>query len=157
MAKSIPALVLAMVVTSSFTARAFAQGGEVAVVVNSANPISNLSLADLRKTFAGEKRSWPGGAPIKLIVRPPGSHERLVLLRLLNMSESEYRQHWTAQVLRGEATSEPVIVPSFGMQKEAIVVFLGGITLVDANQIVRGMKVIKVDGHLPGEPGYPLR
>src|SRR5258708_10043921 len=37
----------------------------VAVVVNSGNAASTLSLGDLRKIFSGEKHSWPGGQPVK--------------------------------------------------------------------------------------------
>lgn len=134
------------------------QSMDVAVVVNSNNSVTNISLADLRKIWAGQKRSWPGGAPIKLIVRGPGCRERLTLLRILGMSESEYKQYWTAQVFRGEADAEPFVVPSFGMVKEALKVFPGGIALADARDVKPGMdlKVIKVEGHLPGESGYPV-
>jgi len=155
--KSIPVLLLALVASLAFIPPALAQGGDVAVVVNPANPITGLSLIELRKVFSGQKGSWPGGLPIRLIVRPPGSHERFVLLRLLGMSESEYKQYWTAQVFRGEAGSEPSIVPSIGMQKEALGAFPGAISMVDARDVKQGMKVVKVDGHRPGESGYPLR
>src|SRR5437899_11589183 len=67
---------------------ALAQTGDVAVVVNPENPASNL-IPELRKLFAGEKRSWAGGLSVKLIVRAPGTHEREVLLKLLGVSESE--------------------------------------------------------------------
>ena len=55
---------------------ALAQTGDVAVVVNPENPASNLTIPELRKLFAGEKRSWAGGLSVKLIVRGPGTHER---------------------------------------------------------------------------------
>jgi hypothetical protein len=73
------------------------------------------------------------------------------------MSEAEYRQYWTAKVFRGEADGEPVVLPSFGMTKEAVGLFPGGIALVDVQDLKPGMniKVIKVEGHMPGEPGYP--
>jgi hypothetical protein len=136
--------------------RAGAQGFDVAVVVNSDNAATKVSQSDLRKMLNGTKRAWPGGKPIKIVTRGPGCHERLVLLRFLAMSESEYKQYWTAQVLRGEADAEPMTVPSVGMQKEAMKVFPGTISLVNAGEVIPGMKVIKVDGLLPGEPGYPL-
>jgi hypothetical protein len=85
---------------------AVAQTGDVAVVVNDKNPVDNLSRPELRKIFAGEKRSWPGSLPIKLFVRTPGARERATLLRLLGMSESEYKEYWTAKVFRGEAQTE---------------------------------------------------
>ena len=137
---------------------ACAQRGEVAVIVNPNNPVVNISLADLRKIFTGEKHSWPGGIPVKPIVRAPGSHERLVLLRLLRMSESEFKQFWTAQIFRGEAEAEPLVVPSFGMAIEAARIYPGAIAFVDVQDVKPGrfMKVIRVDRRLPGDEGYPL-
>jgi len=79
------------------------------------------------------------------------------LLRLLGMSESEYKHYWTAQLFRGEAGSEPTAVPSVGMQKEALTAFPGAISLVDARDVKPGMKMVRVEGLLPGETGYPLR
>ena len=137
---------------------AMTQSTDIAVIVNPGNPVGNLSTAELRKIFAGEKRSWPGGNPIKLVVRSPGCHERMSLLRLLGMSESDYKQYWKAQIFRGEADAEPMTLPSFGMVKEAVTALSGAIGLVEAQSIrpEMYMKVIKVDGHLPGDAGYPL-
>jgi hypothetical protein len=135
---------------------AWAQAGAIAVVVNDKNPVTNVSIAELRRLFAGEKRSWTGGQPVILFVRTPGCPERLLLLRLLDMSESEYKRYWTAQVFRGEATAEPVALFSNGMQKEALAAFPGAVALVTLRDVKPGMKVIKVDGRFPAEPGYVL-
>ena len=154
--KSLASLLLLGVVTVSLAPRSTAQADDIAVVVSDSNSAANTSLGDLRKMFAGTKRSWPGGQRIKLVTRGPGCIERLVLLKLLAMSESEYKQYWTAQVFRGEVDAEPMTVPSVGMQKEALKVFPGAISLVIDRDVKSGMKVIKVDGLLPGAAGYPL-
>jgi hypothetical protein len=135
---------------------AAAQMGSVAVVVNEKNPVNNLSTPELRKLFAGEKHAWAGGLPVKLFVRAPGAYERVVLLKLLGMSESEYKRYWTAQVFRGEAQAEPVGLFSNGMQREAIVLYPGAVALVNVQDIKLGMKVVKVNGHMPAEAGYPF-
>jgi ABC-type phosphate transport system substrate-binding protein len=132
------------------------QTGAVAVVVNEKNPVNNLSNPELRKLFAGEKHSWGGGLPVKLFVRADGAYERVVLLKLLGMSEREYKQYWTAQVFRGEAQAEPVALFSNGMQKEAVAIYPGAVALVNFQDVKPGMKVVRVDGHMPGEPGYPF-
>jgi hypothetical protein len=137
-------------------APARAQTGDVAVVVNQNNPIKNLSSAELRKIFAGEKRSWSGRLPIKLFVRAPGARERTVLMKLLDMSESQYKQYWTVQMFRGEAQAEPIALFSNGMQKEAIGEYPGAVALVNARDVKPGMKVVRVEGRMPGETGYPL-
>jgi hypothetical protein len=136
---------------------AAAQPNDVVVVVNSGNPTTNISLGDLRKMFSGTKRSWSGGQPVKLITRGSGCPERVVLLNLVAMSEIEYRQYWTALVFRGEADAEPMVLPSVGMQKEALNVYPWAISLVSVADVKPGMKVLKVDGILPGAAGYPLR
>jgi len=153
---SISVLLLTVLAGLALIPRAAAQGEDVAAVVNPSNPTSNISQVDLRKIFAGERHTWERGIRIKLIVRLPGCRERLALLKLLGMSESEYKQYWAAQVFRGEADSEPFAAPSVGMQKEAMKVFPGAISLVNAPDVKPGMKIIKVDGLLPGAPGYPL-
>jgi hypothetical protein len=48
------------------------------------------------------------------------------------------------------------VVPSVGMQREALAVFSGAITLVNAPDVKPGMKVIKVDNLLPGAAGYAV-
>jgi len=129
------------------------QTGRVAVVVNEKNPVNNLSAPELRKIFAGEKRTWSGGLPVKIFVRAPGANERVVLL---GMSESEYKHYWAGQVYRGDAQAEPVGLFSNGMQREAVVLYPGAVALVSVQDVKPGMKVVKVDGHLPAEAGYPF-
>jgi phosphate transport system substrate-binding protein len=157
MKTSIAIVLLSSLLGTALVQTSLAQDQDVAVVVNPKNPINNVTRSDLRKIFAGEKRTWSGGVSVKLFVRVPGSYERVVLLRILGMSESEYKQYWTAQVFHGEAQAEPVALFSNGMQKEAIIAFPGAIALMALQDVKSSMKVVKVDGHLPGEPGYPLR
>jgi hypothetical protein len=42
------------------------------------------------------------------------------------------------------------------MQKEAIAAYPGAVALVNIQDVRPGMKVVKVEGHKPGEAGYPL-
>ena len=131
---------------------------EVAVIVNPANPVEALSLAELRKIFAGEKQSWGSPGPISIFVRGPGAREREVLLsRVLKMNESEYQQHWVRKVYSGEAPRQPLALLSNGMQLEAIRAEKGAIALIAFKDIHQGVKMIKIDGRIPGMNGYPLK
>ena len=132
-----------------------AQTADVAVVVNPKNGVANLTMSELRKLFAGEMRAWPGGTPVKVIIRAPDAHERSVALHLMGFSEDEYARYWTAQAYRGEGL-EPVAVFSNGMQKEAVISIPGAIALIDVRDVKPGLKVVKIEGKLPGEDGYPL-
>ncbi len=144
---------LTVLANVSFT---FAQTATVAVVVNEKNSVSNLTTSELRKLFAGEKHAWAGARPVKLFVRGQDTSERAVLLKLLGMSETEYKTYWAAQVFRGDAATEPAVLPSNGMQREAVVAYPGAIALVSLQDVKPGMKIVKIDGHMPTEAGYPF-
>ena len=149
-------LLLSLLSTLAFTPIAVAQTGDVAVVVSQKNPVTDLSSRELRQILAGERHSWPTGLPIKLFVRAPGARERTALLTLFGMTESEYKRYWISKVFRGEAQAEPITVFSSDLQRQAILVYPGAVTLIEARDVKPGMKVVKVDGRLPGEEGYPL-
>ena len=136
--------------------RAAAQPRSVAVAVSPMNPASNLTLGELRKIFSGEKRTWQDGSRVKLFSRASGTIERTTLLKLLGKSETEYKQYWTGKIYQGDADAEPMVLPSNGMQREALTAYPGAITLVDSADVKLGMKILKVDGKMPEEEGYPL-
>jgi phosphate transport system substrate-binding protein len=149
---------LLLLLACGLFAQQSAPGPDVAVIVNPANPVESISSAELRKLFAGEKQSWSGNQPVFVIVRAPQAHEREVLLsRVLHMTESEYKQYWVKKVYSGEAQREPLAIMSNGMQLEAVRVEKGGIALISLQDVHQGVKVVKVDGHLPGTPGYGLK
>jgi hypothetical protein len=92
------------------------------------------------------------------LVRAPKAYERDILLnRILKMSEAEYQQYWTKKVYSGEVSREPLAVFSNGMQLEAVRTEKGGIALIKAQDIRSGVKVLKIDGRLPGTAGYSLK
>jgi ABC-type phosphate transport system substrate-binding protein len=134
----------------------FAQQADIAVVVNEKNPTTSMRSTELRQIFAGEKHSWANGQAIKVFVRASGARERAVLLGLLGMTESEYKKYWAEQVFRGEAQTEPAALFSNGMQKEAVMAYPGAIALIDVRDVKPGMKVLKLDGHAPGDADYRL-
>src|SRR5215469_14299002 len=131
---------------------------DIAVVVNPSNPEDSISSIDLRKIFAGEKQSWSPGLAVFVMVRAPQARERDVLLnQVLKMNEPEYKQYWVKKIQSGEIQREPLALLSNGMQLEAVRAEKGGIALINMADVRHGVKVLKVDGHLPGTEAYPLK
>ncbi len=142
---------------SSSTAQ-ITRGGDIAVVVNADTPVADLSLADVRKVLLGERQYWNSKLPVVLLIRAPAARERDVVLRVIyQMSEAQFKQYWVAKIFRAEAAAPPRIVYSNDMQYELLTALPGSIAFVDSRNIRAGVKVLRVDGHLPGEKGYPLR
>ena len=133
----------------------------MAVIVNQDTPVENLSFAEMRRVFLGERQYWNADMPVVLIVRAPVAPERqMVLERIYRMSESQFKQYWIARIFRAEATSTPKVVYSNQTVNELVAAIPGAISLVRADDVQRGVrtiKTIKIDGLLPEEANYPLR
>ena len=142
----------------SFRAAGTPAGTDVAIVVNSTNPVSNLTLSELRKIYFGDRQYWKGNLPVLLLMRSHGTHERDVVLRVVfEMTEETYTKYWVAKVMRAEVSDPPASLYSFGMLQEGVRGNPGAIGYVNANDVRPGIKVLRIDGLLPGESGYPLR
>ena len=134
------------------------KGGDIAVVVNSDTPVSDLSLSEVRKVLLGERQYWNSKLPVTLLIRAPVARERDVVLRVIyQMSEAQFKQYWVAKIFRAEEATPPKIVYSNDMQYELVTAIPGAIAFVDARAVSPGAKVLRVDGHFPGDKDYPLR
>jgi ABC-type phosphate transport system substrate-binding protein len=132
--------------------------GDIAVVVNADVPVDNLSRADLRRILLGDREFWPSGARVALLIRAPIARERDAAVKdVCQMSEAQFRQHWIAKVFRADTAKGPRIVYSNEMAIEQAGRTPGAIAFVPAPVASRGVKVLKIDGKLPGQAGYGLR
>jgi hypothetical protein len=73
------------------------------------------------------------------------------------MSEDQFRQYWIAKMFRADVTSGPKIVYSSETARDLAVAIPGAITFIPADAVQPGVKVLRIDGKLPGDPAYPLR
>ena len=139
-------------------AGAITSAGDIAVVVHPDVPVNDLSFAEVRKLLFGDRQFWSANLRVTLLMRAPGARERDVVLKTIyQMTEAQFRQYWIAKVFRGEVTAGPRIVYSNEMATELVGGIPGSIAFVNTAQVPEGLKVLKVDGSLPGEEGYPLR
>ncbi len=140
------------------TRGALAQDAAIAIVTNSRTTASDLSFLELRKIFLGEKQFWDDNSRIVLLVRAPVARERdVVLTKIYRMGEAEFQQYWIAKVFRAEVSSKPKIVYSTDMTRELVIALPGAIAFLPADEVGSGMKVLRINGKLPGEAGYPLQ
>src|SRR5215470_9097386 len=157
--KIVPRLLLPVVLSAAIAI--FAQNArdvDIAVVVHPDTPISNLSLTEVRKVFLGDRQYWSTNVPVVLLIRAPVARERNVVLKVIyQMSEAQFKQYWIAKIFRAESASAPKVVYSNDMANDLVAALPGAIAFIDSRDARSGTKIVRVDGHLPGEPGYPLR
>jgi ABC-type phosphate transport system substrate-binding protein len=130
----------------------------IAIVVHKDTKVENLSLQELRSIFLAEKQFWQDRRRIILLVRAPQSDERdFVLNKIYQMSEAQFRQYWIAKMFRAEVPRGPKIVFSTDMTLELVIAIPGSISFMRAADVSGDVKIVRVDGKVPSENGYPLQ
>jgi ABC-type phosphate transport system substrate-binding protein len=130
----------------------------LAIIVNTANPTDNLSMAELRKVFLGERSHWPNARRITLVMMEPGKPERKTLIReVCQMNENDFSRHFLQGVFTGEVFVSPkTLAGPVGVRKFVFNV-PGAIGYVRASDVDSSVKVVRVDGRLPDDKDYGLR
>ena len=130
----------------------------IAIVTHKDTQIDNLSLNELRNIFLADQQFWPDRTRIILLVRAPQSDERaFVLDTIYQMDESEFRKYWIAKMFRAEVPRGPKIVFSTDMMLELVVAIPGSISFTNADEVTDDVRLIRIDGKLPSDEGYPLK
>jgi len=152
-------MVIGLLALPAVTARAQAQAMRpLAIVVNKGVPVDDLSFAELRRIFLGEQQFWPNRSKVTLLVRAPTAYERsMVLDRIYRMDEDRFRQYWIGKMFRAEVAAGPKIVYSSEMALNLVSAIRGSITFIPLSAVTSEVKVLRIDGKLPSEPGYPLQ
>jgi hypothetical protein len=153
------ALALGFAWGSANTALAQSADGEgYAVVVSADVKVSNVSRADAVRLLLGQKRFWPSGLRVVVLTPAPGSSERRYLLnRLCRMTEAAYRRHTLEQLYRGEIEYAPKVIDDEHDALEFVSAGHGAVSIVSVHAARESRaNILRIDGHLPGEPGYPL-
>jgi phosphate transport system substrate-binding protein len=129
----------------------------LAIVVNRANPVDELSFQELRRIFLGERSHWPNGKRITLVMMEPGTPEHKAMLRdVYRMSEEDLNRHFLRGLFTGEVFASPkTLATSVGVRKFVFNV-PGAIGYMALSDVDDSVKVIKVDGHLPSDKDYRL-
>ena len=103
------------------SAAASAAAADVAVVVNPANPQSDISTIELTRVFRLDRQHWKAGGRIYLVLRESGAPSKeLVLRRLYHMDSDELKRFWLGKLYRGEIASFPRVVSSDGLVKQIV-------------------------------------
>jgi ABC-type phosphate transport system substrate-binding protein len=154
---SLIALLLVGPLFAASPALAQSKTGDLAIVVHPSTPVVDLPFAELRQVFLGERQYWAPGMPVVLLMRAPVAVEREAVLKVIyEMTEAQFKQYWIAKIFRAQLTAPPKIVYSNDTAQQFVSSVPGTIAFVIASDVGSGVKVLKVDGHLPGESGYRL-
>ncbi len=152
--------ILAFAAVLSAGAHAECVGGTLVVVVNPANPVESVSMAQLRKLMLGDVTNWPDHKTVALVHRSAASPVfKCMLSQILRMTDAEYKRYQLTAQFRGDQQVVPKVSDSGLGAANLVAVLPGAITLIEADALksfTRPLKVVRVDGKQAGDPEYPF-
>jgi ABC-type phosphate transport system substrate-binding protein len=131
---------------------------DLAIVVHRANPVDAVTVSELRRIFMLDTQTWPSGRKITVVLREKGQPERAEAIRLIcGLSAPEYERHVLYQTFQGSVSIGPRSIQSASAMLRFIFNTPGAIGYVRVDEVDDAVKVLQIDGRLPGEARYPLR
>ena len=133
-----------------------------AAVVHPSNPTHNLQFHDLLAMFEGGSRQWPNSSGVVLVERDEGSAPfRYLMGRLLNTTPGGYKRSLQNIEYRGEAPVSIKVLNSDVAACQFVFNVPLAIAIVEAGSLASpacsAVRVVRIDGKLPGEEGYRLK
>lgn len=138
-------------------------GDAIVVIVNVANPIDNLSTAELKKLFLSDRSHWDTGKSVAPVIIVAGAAERTAFLKIVcSMNDGDFNKYFLQAAFTGKSATPPKEVSSSGAIKSFVGSSPGAIGFVKAMDFHGdgsdgGVRAVKIDGAAASDASYKLR
>lgn len=128
---------------------------QLAIVVNRASRVDEISLDQLRRVYLGQSQSLPGAGMVSLVIYTPARAS--FAQKTLGLPESALRQRWIGILFRAEAPAPPVDVSDPDEVKQYVRNHPDALAFLPAANVDATIKVLRVNGKMPTDANYPIR
>lgn len=128
----------------------------IVVIVNKANPVDGLTMAQLRKILLGQETKWGSGKKIAVLMPPAGQPERDRALKVVcGMNETTFTLHFM-HAFNGETADPPKSLGSGIQVRQFVAGSAHAVGIIKGAHVDGSVKVLSIDGNGPGQPAYKL-
>ena len=129
---------------------------QLAVIVGTPTRLGNISMANLQRVFGGEIVTADDGTRLLPINHPPRTADRVAFDRIVFERDPDaVGRYWIDRRIRG-GSGPPRTVDNVQALRRAVSGLPGAISYLRTSLLTPEVLPVRVDGKLPGEPGYPL-
>lgn len=129
----------------------------LAIVVSKNSPLTNITMYELKHLYLGEFVTGPDGKRLIPLNQAVPSHDRLSFdAVVLGMSTEQQASYWIDRRIRGMSGS-PRAVDSSDLAQRVVAHLDGTVTYLPLSAVRPDVKIVRVDGKLPTDPGYGIR
>lgn len=130
--------------------------GRLAVIASKSFPADGISFGDLKRLYLGSPTVLAGKKLVPLTYPRESAERQGFDEAVLGMSADEAGRYWIDRKIRGQS-GPPKSVESSAVVLRVVSKVDGAVGFVPASEAhQKDVKVLRVDGKLPGEPGYRL-
>ena len=134
---------------------AFPAAKNIAVIMSAGSKTTDVPLAELVKLCKGTQKAWSDGRNFMLVMKDPNAAEmHTPVQKLFGMAPADLK---TAMAKLNESRQVVKIVESDEELLRTVEATPGAVGIVDVYAINSSVKVLRVDGKLPFDVGYPLK
>jgi hypothetical protein len=127
----------------------------IAVIMSAGSKTTDVPLTELVKLCKGTQKAWSDGRSFMLIMRDPNAAEmHTPVQKLFGMAPADLK---TAMPKLNESRQVVKIVDTDEELLRTVEATPGSVGIVDVYSINSSVKVLRVDGKLPFDVGYPLK
>jgi ABC-type phosphate transport system substrate-binding protein len=138
-----------------------AAGDPIVVIVNAANPVENLTVAELKKLFLSDRNRWDTGKAVAPVMLTAGTPERTAFLKIVcGMNDADFSNYFLQAAFTGKSATPPKEVGSAAALKTFVSGSPGAIGFVKAGDFhgdESGIKALKIDGAAAADAAYKLK
>ncbi|MHC4938849.1 MAG: type 2 periplasmic-binding domain-containing protein [Planctomycetota bacterium] len=129
----------------------------LAVIVNEKNPVKKISFSELRSYMKMRRQFWPNRKRCDLYLPKRASDTYKILLKkVYKTTDKKLQKYWVRLLFAGDIPAKPSVVTSPKAAGTQVKKNEGALSVVPANQVPKGVRVLPIDGKKPGDKGYPL-
>ena len=130
--------------------------GDIAIIVNPKSSVEKINFYRAQQIFKLEIQYLEGRKVVLVLQDPETPEMKVVLKKIYRISHNELSKFWLSKLFKGEILRPPRILKSHEEVTRFISSNEGGIGFIDASYVNERVKVLRIDGKLPGEEGYIL-
>ncbi len=133
----------------------FPAAKNIAVIMSAGSKTTDVPLAELVKLCKGTQKAWSDGKSFLLVMKDPNATEMHVpVQKLFGMAPADLK---TAMAKLNESRQVVKIVETDEELLRTVEATPGAVGIVDVYSINSAVKVLRIDGKLPFDVGYPLK
>ena len=109
---------------------------EIAVIVNKANPVSKLSMEDIKKFYVNDQLTWADGKTVSLFDLPTADPSRQKFSSVVIGKDAEkVAEEWASKKITNTAKNPPITVKSEILVQERVAKDAGGIGYIPKSKV----------------------